>query len=278
MAHPNKWRDTCDPFQLPFSEFQLASVLGYPHAGNDVFHVTGKWRGETVRAYIKAVRRGGAALENEYRILKQLDSPVFPRVLDFGFGENPFLVSRELPGERLSVIVGQNEEMVSLSYMEEYGRTLAKLHSLDISVPPVADRRFFHKPQRSMLEKLNLDFLKYFFDSEPETVVPVFCHGDFHYANILWENHRVSGILDFEFAGIGNRDFDIAWAMIRRPGQKFMKQDSETERFLSGYREHGSYDAAAVQYYMAQIYVYFLSFSKDDTEYCEYVRNWLRKI
>ena len=231
-----------------------------------------------VRAYIKVARQAGRALENEYMILQQLDKSVFPQILDSCFEEMPFLVTRELPGERLSVIVGQNTDMVSLSYMEEYGRTLAKIHAMDISACPVVDRRFFHKPPLLMLENLNLDHQKQFFETEPETAVPVFCHGDFHYANIMWENHHISGILDFELAGIGNRDFDIAWALIRRPGQKFMKALSETERFLEGYESFGSCNRAAVRYYMAQIYVYFLSFSKDDAEYCEYVRNWLKKI
>ena len=41
MKHPEKWRETADPFQLPFRRFILKEVLGYPHAGNDVFQVTG---------------------------------------------------------------------------------------------------------------------------------------------------------------------------------------------------------------------------------------------
>lgn len=278
MVHPEKWRETCDPYCLDFHEFQLTDILGYPHAGNDVFHVTGWWRGERVRAYIKAARRTDTALENEYAVLKQWKDPVFPQILDYGFGTKTFLVTRELPGERLSAIVGQNEALDSLSYMKAYGRALAELHSMTPSVRPVADRRFFHKPQESMLEALDLTFLRQYFAAGPGPMVPVFCHGDFHYANVLWENHKVSGILDFELSGIGNRDFDIAWALILRPGQKFMKTPMETGRFLEGYGEAGVYNEAAVRYYMAQSYVYFLAFSGKDQEYCEYVRNWLRSI
>lgn len=39
MLHPDKWSETIDPFTLPFSNFYLVTILGYPHAGNDVFHV-----------------------------------------------------------------------------------------------------------------------------------------------------------------------------------------------------------------------------------------------
>ena len=41
MPHPERWRDTCDPFALPYRTFQPTEILGYPHAGNDVFHARG---------------------------------------------------------------------------------------------------------------------------------------------------------------------------------------------------------------------------------------------
>ena len=39
MKHPEKWRDTEDPYSLPYKNFSLLEVIGYPHAGNDVFQV-----------------------------------------------------------------------------------------------------------------------------------------------------------------------------------------------------------------------------------------------
>ena len=39
MQHPDKWRETADPFAIRFQNFKLERILGYPHAGNDVFHV-----------------------------------------------------------------------------------------------------------------------------------------------------------------------------------------------------------------------------------------------
>ena len=37
MNFPKKWRETIDPFELKFTNFILKEILGYPHAGNDVF-------------------------------------------------------------------------------------------------------------------------------------------------------------------------------------------------------------------------------------------------
>lgn len=278
FVHPLKWRETCDLFSLNYRAFRPTEILGYPHAGNDVFHVKGIYKEKEVTAYIKVARQKGAAIQNEAAILEQLNLPYVPEIIDFDFDTVSFLVTLEMPGKRLSVILGDNTDMASLAYMGEYGETLGRIHSIKaILAYPVADRKFFHAPSREELGTLGLTSLAEFFEKKPENTVTVFCHGDFHYANILWENGQVSCILDFELAGYGNRDFDIAWAMALRPGQKFFKTEAEQQLFLNGYAKYGQYDIHAVKYYMAQIYVHFLKFSGDDKVYCEYVRSWLHK-
>ncbi len=275
FTHPAKWRETADPFSLDFHTFQPIEILGYPHAGNDVFHVRGIYNGEKITAYLKIARHRDAALENEARIMPQVKHPAVPKILDTGSDEQHFLVTEEKAGQRLSVILGENEDMESFEYMHEYGAALGFLHQLKIDASPVAERRFFHAPSDELLSELELTSLGDYFSRKPTNITTVFCHGDFHYANILWDNHHISGILDFELSGYGNRDYDIAWAIIRRPGQRFMKTEDECRRFLEGYAEYGSYNLDNICYYMAQIYIYFLSSCGDDEEYSMYIRNWL---
>lgn len=276
MKHPDKWRDTCDPFSLQYHAFHPTDILGYPHAGNDVFYAKGI--NEEVIVYIKVARQAGSAIDNEVEILHQLNIPNIPTVIDYGFENIPFSVTLELPGERLSTILGDNENMDSLSYLEEYGAALAMLHQMSIHAGDVSDRRFFHAPTQEMLERSNLESLNDYLSKPPTKQATCFCHGDFHYANVLWQEHHISGILDFELAGYGNRDFDIAWALFLRPGQKFLKTEQEKQAFLRGYAQHGTYNPDAVRYYMAQCYVYFLQFCSDDHLYCDYVRTWLRQL
>ncbi len=226
MKHPDKWRGTIDLFALPYKTFKPLEILGYPHAGNDVFYVRGLHNGSQINAYIKAARQRGADVGNEISILSQLRSPVTPPVVDYCLDGTPFIVTQELPGERLSAIVGENSDLESLSYLEEYGAALAKIHQLNIQAERVKDRKFFHAPPDALLESLHLDDLKGLFPSAERNAHTCFCHGDFHYANILWAGHHISGILDFELAGYGNRDFDIAWAVFRRPGQKFLRTEA----------------------------------------------------
>jgi len=275
FRHPGKWRETVDPFTLNYHAFAPTEVLGYPHAGNDVFHVRGLHEGKEITAYIKVARQAGAAIDNEVALLRQMHHPAIPRVLDADFSGHPFSVAQDMPGLRLSVILGENADGASLGYMEAYGEALAWIHSLHLEAKSVADRRFFHAPAEDTLDALELPWLKSYFSGPPEKTATVFCHGDFHYANILWENHQVSAMLDFELAGMGNRDFDIAWALILRPGQRFLTTEEERERFLSGYARAGACCEANVIYYMAQIYVYWLKSCRDDEEYCRFIRQWL---
>ena len=276
MVHPKRWRETCDPFALNYRNFQLDELLGYPHAGNDVFHVRGIVNGNETTAYIKVARQKGADIDNEVNILAQLDAPIFPKVLDYDREHGLFSVTAELPGLRLSAIAGDNADSVALTYMEKYGEALGRLHKLNVSAKPQVDRKFYHRPGDEVLKKLNLLFLADYFDRKPLQGETVFCHGDFHYANVLWKDQHISAILDFELAGYGNRDFDIAWALFLRPGQRFLKTDKEQALFIKGYQKHGDCNVDAVKYYMAQCYVYFLCFC-DEKDYCEYVRNWLKQ-
>lgn len=219
MKRPGPWRDTIDPFTLPYRSFKPLEILGYPHAGNDVFYVRGLYHGRQINAYIKAARQRGADIGNEISILSQLRSPVTPAIVDSGLDGTPFIVTQALPGERLSTIVGENAALESLSYLEEYGAALARIHQLNIQAERVKDRKFFHAPPDALLEALQLEDLKGLFPSAEEPANTCFCHGDFHYANILWEGQHISGILDFELAGYGNKEFDTAWAVFWRPGQ-----------------------------------------------------------
>lgn len=279
MKYPDKWRETIDPFTLPFNIFKLKEVMGYPHAGNDVFYVRGIHYGKEVTAYIKAARQKGTDICREIEAVEKLKLELAPQIIDCDRENGSFIVTLEKPGKRLSAIVGDNKAMESMNYMFEYGKTLAQLHSTDISIGTVKDRRFFHVPSQACLEKLGLDFVyKYLTENTPKKINTCFCHGDFHYANVLWENGKMSAILDFELSGIGNREFDIAWAICLRPGQRFLNTKAEIIRFLEGYESRGEFDLDSVKYYMIQIYSYFYTFEGNESEYLEYIMQELKYL
>lgn len=274
MKHPEKWRETADPYTLPYQHFSLLEVLGYPHASNDVFQVKGLYRGKETEAYIKVARRRDADLTNEINIIRSIHCELAPEIIDHDEEKKQFCVSLAKPGLRLSMILGDNADLASLDYLYEYGQTLAKLHAQKGTFPDVKDRKFFHIPDQQFFAEQELaPVYGYLVANQPKTIQKCFCHGDFHYANILWQDKHMSAILDFELSGRGNREFDIAWALIRRPGQRFLKTEKEISLFLDGYLSMGSCNIDVVKYYMILIYSYFYAVGDDDPEYQSYVRN-----
>lgn len=249
-TQPEKWRDTIDPFTLPLEKFHLEEVLGYPHAGNDVFYAAGTCEGRPCTAFLKVERQAGADIRNEAAVLRALPYPYKPRLLEYFPGPPAFLATEECRGDRLSVIVKNAGRSEALEYMEPYGAALARLHSLNMPWAEVKRRRFFDMPPADYLAEHRLEDLADFLAGHPpEGESRCFVHGDFHYANILWRDGRVSAVLDYELSGRGVREFDLAWAVVLRPGQAFLKTREELERFLEGYRAVQEFSYPAFRYY-----------------------------
>jgi len=181
MKQPDKWRETINPFSLPYTNFILLEVLGYPHAGNDVFYAKGIFEKKEVYVFIKVEAQNNANIRNEIETLHQLNLPNTPKIIDYD-EHMTFMVSIALAGERLSTIVGDNLKNESLEYMEEHCELLAMYHSLKGDFKPVADRRFFHIQPKEYFEKPNLSFLYNFLTINlPDKVNTCFSHGDFHF-------------------------------------------------------------------------------------------------
>lgn len=258
MNFPKKWRDTIDPYKLKFKNFELLEVLGYPHAGNDVFYARGLYKENEVFVFIKVNRQNGADVKNEVETLNKINLDNTPIVIDYD-DEMTYRVSIALPGERLSVISKQISNNELLNYLKTYGETLAKIHLINGEFIHVKDRKFFHIPSKEYFEKQNIDIevYNYLVSSKPKEINYCFVHGDFHYANVLWQDKKISGILDFELSGYGNKEFDIAWAITVRPSQEFLKEQQEFESFISGYKKVGECNVEYVKYYMVLIYAWF---------------------
>ena len=161
-----------------------------------------------------------------------------------------YIVTKEVAGDRLSYILQTTDEK-SMDYMYEYGRTLARIHSETIDCGKVSHRKFFDIPSSEYLKEHGIEFvLEFLKNNQPCDIDECFCHGDFHYANVLWQNQKITAVLDWELSGIGNREFDIAWSIINRPGQNFLKTDKEVKEFIRGYKSIHSCNVKRVKYYM----------------------------
>ena len=273
MKQPPKWRETIDPFSIKFNRFTLSEVLGYPHAANDVFYVKGTVENKLVTAFLKVERHIDANVENEIQILRQIPFPYVPKVLEASLNSPRFILTEELPGERLSVIVGENLHQESYAYLADFGKTLAAFHRLEIACDNVRDRRVFHpKPKAYFEEHDLLNIYRYLESHQPVIINTCFVHGDFHYANLLWQDGKISAVLDYELSGIGNREYDIAWACFLRPGQRFLNTREEVELFMEGYASEGDFSRELFIYYYLLIAGWFYAVGDDEPGYREQVK------
>jgi aminoglycoside phosphotransferase len=273
VKQPQKWRKTVDPFSIKFNRFTLSEVLGYPHAANDVFYVKGTVDNKPVTAFLKVERHVDANVENEIQILRQIPFPFVPRILDHSLSTPKFILTEELPGERLSVIVGENTQQESFTYLPKFGKALAAFHRLEISCDTVRDRRVFHAKPKAYFEQHDLLNIYHYLEAhQPTQINQCFVHGDFHYANILWLDEKISAVLDYELSGVGNREFDIAWACFLRPGQKFLNTREEVELFLEGYASEGDFSREAFIYYFLLIASWFYAVGDDEPGYQNQVK------
>lgn len=277
MNFPQKWRETIDPYKLKFNNFKLLEVLGYPHAGNDVFYAKGLYKGKEVFVFIKVNRQKGADVQNEIETLNKINLENTPIIIDYD-DEMTYRVSIALVGERLSVISKQIPKLELLNYLKTYGESLAKIHLINGEFNNVKDRKFFHIPPKEYFEKedINMEVYEYLLSSKPKEINYCFVHGDFHYANVLWDDKKISGILDFELSGYGNKEFDIAWAIIVRPSQEFLKEQQEIDAFILGYQSIGQCNLEYIKYYMVLIYSWF--YELGGPKYKDFVANKMYEI
>lgn len=279
MKQPGKWRETMDPFSLNFNNFKLKQVLGYPHAGNDVFYVSGIGKeGEELKAFLKVERQKNADIEREVSIIKELDFSILPTIIDYSFDAPKYVLTKEAEGERLSYILGNNENMESLKYMETYGELMAKIHNIQIESIPVKPREFT-LPHEFYVEN-ELEYIEQYLRETKIEDTKCFIHGDCHYANILWKDYKVSCLLDYELSGYGSREYDLAWALVLRPGQKFLQTEKEREIFLNSYSKYHYFSKETFDYYMVLFGIFFYKISpgKQNHDYRSFLINMINGI
>ena len=71
------------------------------------------------------------------------------------------------------------------------------------------------------------------------------------------ERWKITGLLDFELSGYGSREYDLAWSLVLRPGQKFLSTKEERDIFLKSYSDIHSFSWQTLNYYLVLFSMYF---------------------
>ncbi|MEM6827904.1 MAG: phosphotransferase [Pseudomonadota bacterium] len=138
-------------------------------------------------------------------------------VPDDGIGSG--FVMQALPGTPNPKQILEMDDPAAL--LKEAARDLARIHSLkqeDLpEAVPVMDYRAAVADLRAQFEEAGGDRpiialgLKWMEENCPDPVEPVLNHGDYRMGNLLAEESRLTGVLDWELAHFGDRHEDLAF-------------------------------------------------------------------
>ncbi|MEM9085986.1 MAG: phosphotransferase [Pseudomonadota bacterium] len=128
-------------------------------------------------------------------------------------------VMQALPGTPNPKQILEMEDPSAL--LKEAARDLARIHSLgreDLpEAVPVMDYRAAIADLKAQFEEAGGDRpiialgLKWMEDNCPNPVEPVLIHGDYRMGNLLAEDSKLTGVLDWELAHFGDRHEDLAF-------------------------------------------------------------------
>lgn len=211
------------------------------------------------------------------KILEDIDKNIpVPKVLDSGIHDDKtYIVLSKIEGEKLSDIFKENLDIDKEKYLYLYGESLAKIHKLNIDWNLARTRDINDYPDINFYKELDdweNKVIKYLKETKPQTITyNTFIHGDFHFVNILWDNYEITGILDWEYSGMGFMEQDIAWSLILRPGQKFMDNINDVNSFLEGYKSTNNYDNEKLKwcYINGTMHFYLMNRNKNDNIYLD---------
>lgn len=285
----DKWRELkTDPKDINFKKIKLLRMMSFPHCGNDVIECEIELDNKIMSSFIKIERSKMADFETEANHLKILKDNNYydkmPNVIEDGnINEKKYLVLEKIKGSRLSdIFLEVNDQEIKKDYLIKYGKELALIHNINYDSFSEAKKRPINDcPNTKKHEKIDetiLLYIDYLINNKPKINYNTFIHGDFHYANVLWTDKKISGVLDWEYSGKGFKEQDIAWACVLRPNQLFMDNISDIKHFLQGYNLVGSFDKEKFKWCLINGYCHFYLMNKEEIKYRKKIKNLLLEI
>lgn len=227
---------------------------------------------------VPMVHRGAFLIDREFHLLRDLYAtgllPVAEPLWlaqDFPGTDADFYVMQALPGAVPSSFLGAAEATIPEAVILQLAEHMAQLHRIDLSClqgflgrfesPAVATETIEGCYRRQIAEwkayyreagHLASPFVTYLLDwlecnvpFDPRR--PVLVHGDLNIHNVLVEDGKITGVLDWECAMIGAPEQDLAYV---RP---ILSQHIPWDRFLAHYLASGGpqVNEAAMDFQMA---------------------------
>lgn len=177
-----------------------------------------------------------------------------PRVLAAGRGGEdfpvPFVLTTFVPGETLAprLLRAFAQQGGGEDFVRELGGHLARIHAMD--VPALIDPAGtdVHAEWHARYRVLGVESavferaFQWLDENRPAEVSKTLVHGDFRLGNLMVDDGRVTGVLDWELAHVGDPREDLGW--LCAPPWRFRSPQpvagiGSREALLQGYREAG---------------------------------------
>lgn len=225
-----------------------------------------------LRDYVVRVRPAASTLDTDlgaefrtYALLEPQPIPT-PAVHGFEAGEDtpfggPFFVMDRLRGHAPNVWRGRDREELERSWRgdrglaEQFVANLARIHSI---APQQGQEAAVYRDFRQTVDHWQNTYAEmrlvrdpiideaytWVRDREPDPVRECLVHGDYRIGNCLVEDGRVSGILDWELAFVGDPRFDLGYVSLEyqagkftTPGSRLLGSVADREWFFERYAE-----------------------------------------
>ncbi|KYC46415.1 MAG: serine/threonine protein kinase [Candidatus Methanofastidiosum methylothiophilum] len=271
MQFPKFREPIVDPMIIPLQKASIDNIMGYLPAGNDVLLCSGMVNNKYSLFILKISRHKEADFKNEFEQVTLVSEQIKThQVFEYGIvQDHEYLVLDWIEGKRIPEFLSEYRENKK-RYCMEFGNNLGMIHSLKVNTKITKDRTKYNIIDDKISDIKYLEILKWIERNIPLAINECYIHGDYHYANILWNNDSIKCTLDWELAGIGNREFDLAWAVIRRPNQLFFLTQDEENYILDGYTKYNTFCQKNYEYYKVICMMRFYKLISD-SEY----RNWI---
>jgi len=220
---------------------------------NSVYRCVGKKRSSDLTFYLKVTKGLEHSIENERRALLELSGhPVpVPRVLWHGKERREFLALEEMPGiilrDVLNPLSPHHEALRTNDILREVGEIIATLHSLPVRWDAQKRRSLYSFLGEEEIEDVRFrEIVLWLKANPPPPMKEVFTHGDLNDANILIHRTQVSAILDWESAGMGWKEYELAWVLRER--RNYLNTEKARQSLLEGYQSKMPVDFDALRW------------------------------
>ncbi|MFW5797564.1 MAG: phosphotransferase family protein [Spirochaetota bacterium] len=244
---------TVPSYALPDDVSIITSERDRTAEMNSVYRIEGKRSDRKFTFYLKVTKGTRASIANELAVLQALSERRFPvpRVLWHGVAAREFMALEELPGVMLRDFLKPYSPHHDASRLEstlyDLGVWVGKLHTSGMQWEMNQRTALYSFLGEEEVEEPRFReivlWLQY--NPPPEKDI-VFVHGDLNDANALVQDGSVTALLDWEAAGLGWREYELAW--ILRERRNYMNTEESRRAFLDGYESVTRYDEDALRW------------------------------